>query len=55
MLLNFCLLFSRSSDVYNVVLVFGGGGGEAGLSQEPRRVKGKLFFLPNTHKAKYAV
>ena len=27
----------------------------AGLSQEHRRVKGKLFFLPNTHKAKYVV
>lgn len=40
MLLNFCLLFSRSSDVYNVVLVVEGAG-EAGLSQEPRRVKEK--------------
>ena len=32
-----------------------GGEGLAGLSQEHRRVKGKLFFLPNTHKAKYVV
>lgn len=25
------------------------------LSRKPRRVKGKLFFLPQTHKAKYLV
>ena len=27
MLFNFCLLFSSSSDVYNMVLVVGVGGG----------------------------
>lgn len=29
------------------LLLTGGGGGGGGLSQEPRRVEGKLFFLPN--------
>ena len=33
MLLNFCLLFSSSSDVYNMVLVVGVGGGGVGSSQ----------------------